>query len=39
MAMPALVLTRALAKRYPGVTALDELSVDVEPDITGPTCG
>jgi len=31
----ALVSTSALTKRYPGVTALDDLSVDIEPGIVG----
>ena len=33
--MTALVSTSALTKRYPGVTALDDLSVDIEPGIVG----
>jgi ABC-2 type transport system ATP-binding protein len=31
----ALIQTRSLTKRYPGVTALDALTVDVEPGIVG----
>ncbi len=33
--MTALVSTSALTKRYPGVTALDDLSVEIEPGIVG----
>jgi ABC-2 type transport system ATP-binding protein len=33
--MPPLISLRSLTKRYPGVTALDDLSLDLEPGIIG----
>jgi ABC-2 type transport system ATP-binding protein len=33
--VPALVSTQSLTKRYPGVTALDDLTVDIEPGVVG----
>jgi len=33
--MPALISLRALSKRYPGVTALDDLTLDLESGIIG----
>jgi len=33
--MPPLISLHALTKRYPGVTALDELTLDIEPGIIG----
>jgi ABC-2 type transport system ATP-binding protein len=33
--MPALISLHALSKRYPGVTALDNLTLDLEPGIIG----
>lgn len=33
--MPALISLQSLSKRYPGVTALDDLTLDLEPGIIG----
>jgi ABC-2 type transport system ATP-binding protein len=35
MRMPPLISLRGLTKRYPGVTALDDLTLDLEPGVIG----